>query len=108
MFFFVQIPSTYKLYPSESKKTGNRKTVRCMTPLLCPFLLLSLLSVFQVRLPRRGGHCDRQGQLRHELSLLRYVHPGHPGTVIPHPIKANVPEVGSACSNTLMTQEGIA
>lgn len=39
----------------------------------------SLFVVLQVCLSRRGGHCDCQGQLRHELPLLRYVHPGHLG-----------------------------
>lgn len=48
-------------------------------------LFLSLFfffSVFQVYFPRWSGHCHRQGQLRHELPLLCYVCPGHPGTNI--------------------------
>lgn len=56
-----------------------------LTPYLPPLFLSTFFSVLQVCLPRWDGHCDCQGQLRDDLPLLRYVHPGHPGTINPTP-----------------------
>lgn len=90
-------PPTYSILASEERQEmgkGLNISVFSNPFLLLPLwlliiiifylsFLLSFLSVLQVCLPGWGGHCDRQGQLRHELSLLRYVCPGHPGTITP-------------------------
>lgn len=65
------------------------------------------LSVLQVCFPRWGGLCDRQGQLKHELPLLRYVHPGHSGTNIfqLHALQKSPLALWSTCSNYSWPQE---